>query len=72
MQQPLPPASYYMFPSRQESRPLTDVWPLSIEEALPRIPVPLLQGDADVTLDLQLALTSMYDGLGAIQLSLSA
>jgi hypothetical protein len=31
---------------------------------LPVVPVPLLPGDADVTLDLQQALTNVYDLLG--------
>lgn len=64
MQQPLPPAPYYVILSREEKRPLSDVWPVSLNEPLPKVPIPLLEGDPDVVLDLQLALTSMYDGLG--------
>lgn len=64
MQEPLPPAPYYVFLSRAERRPLTDVWPIRLRGPLPAVPVPLLQGDADVTLDLQAALDAVYDGLG--------
>lgn len=61
MQQPLPPASYFVFLSRVEARPVLDVWPIALEEALPTVPVPLLANDPDVTLDLQAAFTAAYD-----------
>lgn len=64
MQQPLPPAPYYVILNREEKRPVSDVWPLSLESPLPEIPIPLLIGDPDATLDLQHALSTMYDGLG--------
>ncbi|MFQ5859343.1 MAG: DUF4058 family protein [Anaerolineae bacterium] len=64
MQQPLPDAPYFVFLSRAESRPLTEVWPIALNEPLPVVPVPLLAGDPDVPLDLQLAFTTVYDELG--------
>lgn len=64
MQQPLPAADYYVLVNRAESRPIADVWPIPLNSRLPEIPVPLLPGDADVTLDLQGALTTIYDILG--------
>jgi hypothetical protein len=64
MQEPLPPAPYYVLLSREEKRPWTDVWAIRLEEPLPEVPVPLLPGDPDVALDLQLALTTLYDALG--------
>jgi hypothetical protein len=64
MQRPLPPAPYYVFLSRAENRPVTDVWPIVMRDRLPPIPVPLLPGDSDVPLDLQLALATIYDLLG--------
>jgi len=64
MQQPLPPASYFVFVSRADSRPLIGVWPIALNEPLPSVPVPLLPADPDVPLDLQLALTTVYDLLG--------
>lgn len=64
MQQALPAACYFVFLSRAENRPWTDVWPIRLQDRLPTVPVPLLAGDADVPLDLQLALTNVYDLLG--------
>jgi hypothetical protein len=61
MEEPLPPAPYYIYLGRFEIRPVTDVWPISLDQPLPMIPIPLLAGDADVILDLQLALTTVYD-----------
>jgi hypothetical protein len=64
MQQSLPKVPYFVFLSRAEKRPVTDVWLVRVDEPLPTVPVPLLSGDADVPLDLQLALTTVYDLLG--------
>ncbi len=63
MQQSLPPEPYFIFLSRAEKRPIMEVWPVQLKMRLPLIPVPLLVDDADVTLDLQLALSSVYDAL---------
>jgi hypothetical protein len=63
MTQPLPPAAYYVLLSRAEERPRTGVWPIQLADRLPPVPVPLLPGDADVTLDLQDAFNSAYDRL---------
>jgi hypothetical protein len=64
MQQPLPPTPYFVFLSRAERRPLTDIWPIALDEPLPVVPVPLLPGDDDVPLDLQQVFTATYDLLG--------
>ena len=64
MKAPLPPAPYFVVLSRAESRPLSDVWPVSLTEPLPVVPVPLLPEDADVELDLQAALQNVYDLVG--------
>jgi hypothetical protein len=64
MRQPLPPAPYFVFLSRVELRPFLDIWPVALHDRLPTVPVPLLPGDADVPLDLQLAFTTIYDLLG--------
>ena len=61
MREPLPPSPYFVFLSRAERRPLTDVWPIALAAPLPTVPVPMLPDDADVPLDLQQALTSVYD-----------
>ena len=39
----------------------TEVWPLTIREPLPIVPVPLRAPDADVALDLGAALAAVYD-----------
>jgi hypothetical protein len=64
MQQPLPSTPYFVFLSRYEDRPLSDIWPITLDSPLPTVPVPLLPGDADVGLDLQAAVTSVYEQCG--------
>ena len=64
MEQPLPPAPYFVLVSRAECRPLVDVWPIELDQPLPVVPVPLLAEDADVPLDLGLAFTTVYDVVG--------
>jgi Protein of unknown function (DUF4058) len=65
--QPLPDNPYFIFLSRAQKRPLIDVWPLSLRETIPAVPVPLLRPDPDVVLDVQQALNekvqSMNGGL---------
>jgi hypothetical protein len=61
MKRALPPAPYYVYVGRFEIRPETDVWPILLDQPLPMVPVPLLAGDPDVFLDLELALTTVYD-----------
>lgn len=64
MAQPLPDEPYFVFLSRAQQRPKTDVWPISLQQKLPTVPIPLLDGDADVPLDLQQAFTQVYDAFG--------
>jgi hypothetical protein len=61
MADPLPDTPYFALVSRVERRPTADVWPISLRQPLPTIPVPLRLGDADVPLDLQAVLTTLYD-----------
>jgi hypothetical protein len=61
MQQPLPEKPYFVFLSRAEERPFTEVWPVALAQALPTVPVPLLAGDPDIPLDLQDAFAQVYD-----------
>jgi len=42
---------------------MVEVWPLQLDMRLPVIPVPLLADDPDVTLDIRLALDTVYDAL---------
>ena len=42
-------------------RPIIEVWPVQLQEALPIVPVPLADDDPDVALDLQSAFSGVYD-----------
>ena len=64
MQDPLPASDYFILVGRASRCPVTDVWPVELHQVLPVIPVPLLEGDPDVRLDLQQAVTSVYDAFG--------
>jgi hypothetical protein len=61
MQKPLPPYPYFVLVGRAEKRPMTEVWPIRLDESLPQVPIPLLPQDADAPLDLQRTLTAVYD-----------
>ena len=60
----LPPAPYYVYLSRMPRRPFTQIWPISLREPLPTVPVPLLPPDPDVPLDLQAAVRACFDLVG--------
>jgi hypothetical protein len=64
MREPLPEAPYFVFLSRGDQRPFTDVWPLQLYHSLPQVPVPLLPDDPDIVLDLQAAFQNVYDSVG--------
>ncbi len=61
MQGTLPSVPYFVFVCRVELRLLTEIWPVTLDQPLPEITVPLLQGDEDAAMDLQKALTTVYD-----------
>ncbi len=60
----LPPADYYVFLSRTNRRPRTEVWPVALRDRLPTVPVPLLRPDPDVPLDLQAAVRACFELVG--------
>jgi hypothetical protein len=62
--EPLPPGDYYALVSREQQRPVVEVyaWPLS--HPLPPIPVPLAENDREATLDLQAVFSTVYDRAG--------
>ncbi len=62
--EPLPAVPYFVFVSWAGQRQKVQVWPIALAEPLPTVDVPLLEGDAPVKLDLQLALTVIYDIIG--------
>ena len=59
----LPSVPYFVFLSRANRRPLIETWPIALDQALPKIPIPLLKGDPDVPLDLQIAWNAIYESL---------
>ncbi len=59
----LPSVPYFVFLSRANRRPLIETWPIALDQSLPSIPIPLLKGDPDVALDLQLAWNAIYESL---------
>ena len=61
MADPIPPTDYCVLVSRADRRPMTDVWPVSVRQSLPTVPVPVLPGDLDAKLDLQQAVSTVYD-----------
>jgi hypothetical protein len=52
LEDPVPPAPYYVLLSRADRRPTVEVWPIRLMDPLPVLPVPLLEPDPDVPLDL--------------------
>lgn len=61
---PLPAADYYAFVCRARRRPLAEVYPWSLRQPLPTIPIPLSGDDPDVPLDLQALFTVQYERVG--------
>lgn len=57
----LPEAPYFIFLSRADSRTQLEIWPLHLQEPIPILPVPLLEPDPDVPLDLGRAIQVIYD-----------
>jgi hypothetical protein len=61
LEAPVPDASYYVMLSRADQRPKVEVWPIQLQERLPTIPIPLLEPDPDVALELKAAVTAVYE-----------
>jgi len=62
--EPLEPADFYAFVCRTERLPQVEVYPWTLRQPLPVIPIPLAGEDPDVPLDLQAAFTTTYDRAG--------
>ncbi|GAB1538088.1 DUF4058 family protein [Scytonema sp. NUACC21] len=54
----------YLITLTRASEGMIDLWPLTLQETLPTIPVPLRDGDPDAVLELQAALNAIYDEAG--------
>jgi hypothetical protein len=59
----LSPCDYVILVSHSEQRPEVDLWPLTLRQPLPTIPVPL-KGEQTAQLDLQNILHRVYDSAG--------
>jgi hypothetical protein len=59
-----PECSYSVLVSRVEEWPRAGLWPLSLRDRLPVIPIPLRRLDGDVRLDLQEVVDRVYDASG--------
>ena len=58
---PLPAAHYIVMVCKAGERPRSSVWPISVRQPLPTIPIPLLSPDPPVPLDLGQALRTAYE-----------
>ncbi|MEZ4726416.1 MAG: DUF4058 family protein [Caldilineaceae bacterium] len=61
LEEPVPQAPYYVTLSRADRRPVVEVWPIKLQERLPVLPVPLLEPDPDVALDLAAVVADIYE-----------
>ncbi|HXF70016.1 MAG TPA: DUF4058 family protein [Thermoflexus sp.] len=61
LEDPVPPAPYYVILSRADRRPTVEVWPIQLWDPLPVLPVPLLEPDPDAALDLGAAVAAVYE-----------
>jgi hypothetical protein len=60
----LPQADYYVYLSPFTRRPFTQVWAWHLRSPLPVVPVPLLEPDPDVPLDLMATVRACFDLVG--------
>lgn len=60
----LPSCDYYAVVSRPADRPDADIWPITLRNPLPLIPVPLRSNEPDARVDLQAVLHRVYDDAG--------
>ena len=60
LDRPLPSGDYHAFISRGDRRPYCEVYPWSVRDPLPMLPIPLLAPDPDVEVDLGPAFAEAY------------
>lgn len=61
LEKPVGSSAYVIMVSNAQHRPLVKVWPLQLDNPLPVLPVPLLEPDPDVALDLGTAVAAVYE-----------
>lgn len=61
MKQPTAPGGYYAIVARGARLPLAEIYRWTVCDPLPRLPIPLAEGDADVVIDLGALATRVYD-----------
>jgi hypothetical protein len=66
----MPSGDYFAIISRGYRRPKADVYPWTIRQPLPTIPIPLRKDEPEVVVDLQQVFTTVYDR-AAYELSLN-
>jgi hypothetical protein len=59
--EPLPAGHFFAMISRADRRPDCEIYPWTIRDPLPAIPIPLEAPDADVVIDLQHVFTTTFD-----------
>lgn len=57
-------STVHILVSRADLRPLADLYPFNLADAIPCFPVPLQPGDEEPVVDLQLVLNGVYDRSG--------
>jgi hypothetical protein len=57
----VPPMNYYILVSKSDQRPLADLYPFGLREEIPIFTVPLMSGEVEPEVDLQLLLNAVYD-----------
>ena len=62
--EPLPHGDYYAFVCRAKRRLRADVYAWPLRHRLPSIPIPLISGDREASLDLQAVFEDVYDRVG--------
>ena len=64
MAEPLPSVDYDVIVSRAPRRPMADVWPTTLRQPLPTVPIPLAGEDPEVPLDLQAIFHAVHERAG--------
>lgn len=60
----LPACDYYVMVARPQDWPHVGLWPLRLEDRLPKIPIPLKPTDRDAEIELQPLVDGIYDRAG--------